>query len=172
MLSRLSKALIVMLPVIGLLLCTSSALAFGIGVAPGKMEFSLRPGDAEVQTLHVINQANQKSEFQVYVEGGNEEWFIITPGEFTLNVQETKEVEIMVAPPLTTAPEEHDFSICVVSIPPNSDLSIGAGIKVPTHVQITKLPVMAIQWWIASIVILVIVAVGLLVLWRRKARHA
>jgi len=171
MLSRLSKALIVMLPVIGLLLCTSSALAFGIGVAPGKMEFSIRPGDAEVQTLHVINQANQKSEFQVYVEGENEEWFVITPGEFTLNAQETKSVEILVAPPLTTAPEEHDFSICVVSIPPNSDLSIGAGIKVPTHVQITELPVMAIQWWIASVVILVIVAVGLLVLWRRKARH-
>ena len=171
MLSRLSKALIVMLPVIGLLLCTSSALAFGIGVAPGKMEFSLRPGDAEVQTLHVTNQANQKSEFQVYVEGEDEEWFVITPGKFTLGAQETKSVEILVAPPLTTAPEEHDFSICVVSIPPNSDLSIGAGIKVPTHVQITELPVMAIQWWIASIVILAIVAVGLLVLWRRKARH-
>ena len=171
MLSRLSKALIVMLPVIGLLLCTSSALAFGIGLAPGKMEFSLRPGDAEVQTLHVINQANQKSEFQVYVEGENEEWFMVTPGEFTLDANETKSVEIVIAPPLTTAPEEHDFSICVVSIPPNSDLSIGAGIKVPTHVQITELPVMAIQWWIASIVILAIVAVGLLVLWRRKARH-
>jgi len=172
MLRRLSKLLIVILPVMGLLLCTSAALAFGIGVAPGKMEFSLRPGDTEMQTLHVINQANQKSAFQVYVEGANEEWFIITPGEFTLNAQESKSVEILIAPPLTTAPEERDFSICVVSIPPNSDLSIGAGIKVPIHVQVTELPVMAIQWRIASVVILAIVAVGLLVLWRRKARHA
>jgi len=172
MLSRLSKTLVVILPVMGLLLCTSSVLAFGIGVAPGKMEFSLRPGDTEMQMLHVINQANQKSEFQVYVEGGNEEWLIITPGEFTLDAQETRSVEILVAPSLTTAPEEHDISICVVSIPPGSALSIGAGIKVPTHVQITELPVMPIQWWIASVIILAIIAVGLLVLWRRKARHA
>jgi len=170
--SRLSKVLIVILPAIGLLLCTSSALAFGVGVAPGKMEFSLRPGDTDTQTLHVINQANQASEFKVYFEGGNEEWLIITPGEFTLDSQGTKSVEIMVAPPLMTEPEEYDFSICVVSTPPNSDLSIGAGIKVATHVQITELPLMAIQWWIASAVILVMVAVGLLVLWWRKARHA
>ena len=122
--------------------------------------------------LHVINQASQKSEFQVYVEDGNEEWFIITPGEFALNARETKSVEILVAPPLMTAPEEHDFSICVVSIPPNSDLSIGTGIKVPAYVQITELPVMAIQWWIVSVIILAIVVVGLLVLWWRKARHA
>jgi len=172
MLSRLSKALIVMLPVIGLLLCASSALAFGIGVAPGKMEFSLRPGDAEVQTLHVINQANQKSEFQVYVEGEDEEWFVITPGKFTLGAQEAKSVEILVAPPLMTEPKDHDFSICVVSIPPNSDLSIGAGIKVLTHVQVTKLPVMAIQWWIVAAVIVIAVVIGMLFWWRRKARHA
>jgi len=172
MLRRLFKALIIVLPVTVLLLCASSALAFGIGVAPGKMEFSLRPGNTGVKTLHVANQANHKSEFQVYVEGENETWFTITPGEFTLNAQETKGVEILVAPPLTAAPKDHDFSICVVSIPPNTDLSIGAGIKVPIYVRVTELPVMAIQWWIVSIVILAIVAVGLLVLWRRKARHA
>ena len=172
MLRRLFKALIVVLPIIVLLLFTSSAAAVGIGVTPGRMEFSIRPGGTEMKTLHVINQANQKSEFQVYVEGENGAWFTIIPGEFTLNAQETRSVEILVAPPLTTAPEEHDFSICITSVPPSSDLSIGAGIKVPTHVQITELPVMAIQWWIASVVILAIVAIGLLVLWRRKARHA
>ena len=173
MLRRLFKALIVILPVMVLLLCTSSALAFGIGVAPGKMEFSLRPGDTEMQTLHVINQADQKSEFQVYVEGENEAWFTITPGAFTLNAQETKSVEILVAPSLMTEPKDHDFSICVVSIPPNTDLSIGAGIKVPTHLQITELPVMAIQWWIVSAVVIVItVVIGMLFWWRRKARHA
>jgi len=172
MLSRLFKALIVILPVIVLLLCTSAALAFGIGVTPGKMEFSIRPGDAEVQTLHVINQANQKSEFQVYVEGESEAWFTITPGEFTLNAQETKGVEILVAPPLTTVPKDHDFSICVVSIPPNSDLSIGAGIKISIHVQVTELPVMAIHWWIVSAVIVIAVVIGMLFWWRRKTRHA
>ena len=173
MLHRLpTKALIIILPVMALLLSASSVLAFGIGVAPGNMEFSIRPGDTEMQTLHVINQANKKSEFQVYVEGGNAGWFTITPCEFVLNAQESKDVEILFAPPLMTTPKECDFSICVVSVPPNLDLSIGAGIKIPAHTQITALPIMAIQWWIASITILVAVVVGLLVLWRRKTRHA
>lgn len=173
MLHRLpTKALIIMLPAMALLLSASSVLAFGMGVTPGKMEFSIRPGDTEMQTLHVINQANQKSEFQVYVEGGNANWFTITPCEFALNAHESKNVEILFAPPLTTTPEEHDFTICIVSVPPSLDLSIGAGIKIPAHIQITALPVMAIQWWIASIAILVAVVVGLLVLWRRKTRHA
>ncbi|GAI74505.1 unnamed protein product, partial [marine sediment metagenome] len=145
MLRRLLKASIVVLLIVGLLLCTSSALALSIGVAPGKMEFSLHPGDTEVQTLHVINQETQKSEFQVYAEGGNEEWFKITPDEFALNAQEAKGVEIAVAPPLMITPGDHDLSICVVSVLPGSDLCIGAGVKVPTHVQITEFPVMAIQ---------------------------
>jgi len=173
MLHRLpTKALIIILPVMALLLSVSSVLAFGIGVAPGKMEFSTRPGGTEMQTLHVINQANQKSEFQVYVEGGNAGWFTITPCELVLTAQESKDVEILFAPPLMTTPKEHDFTICIVSVPTSLDLSIGAGIKIPAHVQITGLPSMAIQWWIASVVILAIVAVGLLALWRRKTRHA
>jgi len=134
MLSRLSKVFLMVLPIIGLLLCTSSVLAFGIGVAPGKMEFSIRPGDTESKILHVINQADHTSEFQVYVEGENEEWFAITPGEFALNARETKDVEIVVALPLMAEVEEQEFSICVVSIPPDSDLNIGAGIKVPVTV--------------------------------------
>ena len=172
MLRRLSQSLIIVLPVIVLLLYASSALAFGIGVAPGKMEFTIRPGGTEAQTLHVINQADQQSEFQVYIEGGNEEWFMITPGEFSLSAHETESVAITVAPPLTTPPEDQDFTVCVVSVPPSSDLRVGAGIKVPAHVRITELPVMALQWWIASAVIFAIVTTGLLVLWRRKTRHA
>ena len=172
MLRRLSKALIIVLPIAVLLSYASSVLALGIGVAPGKMEFSIRPGSTAEKTLHVVNQADQKSELQVYVEGENEEWFMITPGEFTLEAQESKGVEIIIAPPLTTEPSEHDFSICVVSIPPGSDLNIGAGIKVPAHVRITELPIMAIQWWIASAVILTILVIGLFVLLWRKARHA
>ena len=173
MLQRLSiRALTVIVPVIVLLMSASSAFAFGIGVAPGKMDFSVRPGGSEAKTLYVINQSEQESVFRVYIEGEQAEWVKIEPGEFTLDARDTGSVEILVAPPLTAAPEEIDFPICVVSIPPNSDLNIGAGIKVSTHVQITELPVMAIQWWIAAVVILVIVAAGLLVFWWRKARHA
>ena len=166
------RALIVIVPVIVLLTSASSAFALGIGVAPGKMDFNVRPGGSEAKTLRVINQSDEESVFHVYIEGEQAQWVKITPGEFTLDGRGTESVEIMVAPSLMAAPEDHNFAICVVSIPPNSDLSIGAGIKVSTHVQITELPIMAIQWWIASVVILAIVAIGLLVLWWRKARHA
>jgi P pilus assembly chaperone PapD len=173
MLHRLfARALIVIVPVIVLLMSASSAFALGIGVAPGKMDFSVRPGSSEAQTLNVINQSDRESVFRVYIEGEQAEWVKIEPGEFTLDAQDTESVEILVAPPLTAAPEEHNFPICIVSIPPNSALNIGAGIKVSTHVQITELPVMAIQWWIVAVVILMIVAAGLLVFRWRKARHA
>jgi P pilus assembly chaperone PapD len=150
----------------------SSALALGIGVTPGKMYFSVRPGDSETKTLHVINQSDQQTEFRIYIEDEEAEWISITPDRFMLDARNTENVEILVSPPLLTTPQECDFPICVVSIPPDSDLSIGAGIKLSTHLLITELPVMAIQWWIASASIIVIVIIGLLLLWWRKRRHA
>jgi hypothetical protein len=172
MLRRLLKASIVMLPIIGLLLCTSSALALGVGVAPGKMEFQVRPGSTEVQTLYVINQSDQESEFQVYVEGKNKNWFEITPSQFILKAKETKGVEIAVAPPLITIPGDHDFSMCILCLASEPDLRMGAGVKVPTHVQITELPVMAIQWWIVAAVFVIAAAIGLLFWWRRRSHNA
>jgi len=172
MLCRLCRALIIVMPTAVLLLCNSSVLALGIGVAPGKMAFNIQPGSTGVQTLHVINQSGQESEFQVYAEGEKAEWVEITPGEFILDAQETRGVEIMIAPPLMEEPKAHILSICVVSLPPDSDLRIGAGVKVPVHVQITEFPVMAIQWWMVSAVIVVAVAIGMIVWWRRKAKHA
>lgn len=168
LLLRLSAALAIILTII----IPSSVWATGLGVAPGKMEFSVRPGGTEVQTLHVINQSDASSQFQIYVEGENTKWFKVTPGEFMLGAQEVNDVEIVLTPPLTAKPQKYEFSICVVSLPPGSDLSLGAGVKVPAHVQITELPVMAIQWWIASAVIMVVVVTGILIWRRRKARHA
>jgi hypothetical protein len=168
MLSRLLKALVVMLSIIGLLLCTSSALALGVGVAPGKMEFKVRPGGSEVQTLYVINQSDQESEFQVYVEGKNKNWFDITPSRFTLKANETRGVEITVAPPLLTIPGDRDFSTCILCLAPETDLRIGAGVKVPTHVQITAFPIMAIEWWIATAIFILALVLGIIVGRRRR----
>jgi len=169
---RLLKAFILLLPVAGVLIYASSALALGIGVTPGKMAFTVRPGSTELQTLYVINQNNSASEFEVYTEGDDGEWCTITPGKFTLDGQERKNVEISVAPPVTASPDEYDLSICIISVPPGSDLRIGAGVKVPALVQITELPVMAVQWWIASLVlILVVLAAGTIILMRRKGKH-
>jgi len=171
MAGRLAKASIALLPVIGLLLAASSALALSVGVAPGRMDFKVRPGGSEVQTLNVINQSDQASHFQVYIEGGNEGWFEITPAEFSLSAGEVRGVEITVAPSLFTVPGGHDFDMCVLCLPPETELRVGAGVKVPTHVQVTEFPIMALGWWIASAALLLALIIGIIVGWRVRARY-
>jgi P pilus assembly chaperone PapD len=152
-------------------LAASSALALGVGVAPGRMEFKVRPGGSQVQTLNIVNQSDQASRFQVYIEGGNEGWFEITPADFTLNAGEMREVEVTVAPSLFTVPGDHDFETCILCLPPETELRVGAGVKVPTHVQVTEFPIMALQWWIAATVLLLALILGLVVGWRLRARY-
>jgi len=162
---------LVIAPLICVLAYTASALALSVGVSPGKLAFHVRPGNTGINTLYVINQDDEASDFEVYAEGEKAEWFTITPGEFTLGGQEQEAVEITLSPPLSAGPEEYDITICVVSLTPGSDLRIGAGIKVSAHVQVTALPVMAFQWWIVSAVILIIIATGVFILWRRRVRY-
>jgi len=171
MTGKLAKASVVLLPIIGLALAAASALALSVGVAPGRMDFTVRPGGTEAQTLNIINQSEQASHFQVYVEGGNEGWFEITPAEFTLNAGEVRGVEIAVAPSLFTAAGDHDFDMCIVCLPPEAELRIGAGVKVPTHVQVTDFPIMALGWWIASAALLLALIIGIIVGWRIRARY-
>jgi len=159
-----------LLVVLSLIIFPSQVLALGLGVTPGKLDFSVQAGGAETKTLNVINQSDRESPFRVYVEGEFEEWFLISPGDFTLAPQQSKDVEIVVAPPLT-ASDEHDFSICVVSLPAGSDLRIGAGIKVPAHVQILEYPVaLILGGGIATLALVVLTSI--LIRWRRKAHNA
>jgi len=171
MASKLVKASAVLLPIIGIVLAASSALALSVGVAPGKMDFTVRPGGTEVQTLNIINQSEQASQFQVYVEGGHQGWFEIDPAEFTLNAGEVRGVEIAVAPPLVTAAGDHDFDMCVVCLPPEAELRVGAGIKVPTHVEVTEFPVMALGWWIAIAATLLVLIIVIIVRLIARARY-
>ena len=171
MLHRLFRPILALSVVGWLLLFPTLALAaLGIGVTPGKLEFSVRPGGTEVQTLHVVNQSNRISEFRLYVEGEYEEWFVISPGEFTLPPQQNRAVEIAVAPPFT-ATNEHDFAICVVSLPPGSALRIGAGVKVPVHVQVNEYPMALIAG--GGVAALAVIAGTIALIWRRRrARYA
>ena len=160
-----------------LLLAVSTTVpAASVGVTPGQMAFSVRAGGTDEQTLYVINQGNTTSEFNVYIEGENGDWFIITPDTFTLGAQQTKDVEIKIAPPLTAGLKDYDVKICIISMSPDSDLHIGAGIKVLAHVQVTGLPIMSLPWWIASVsiglAIVVAAVVWVLVRRRKKAKHA
>ena len=179
MLYRLLKPLILLLSIIVLLLFSSSALAVGVGVTPGKMEFSLYPGGTQAQTLSVINPSDEESKFVVYVEGEHEEWFRITPGEFTLGPQETRAVEVAVSPPLSTfiTTEHHDFSVCVVSLAPGEDLNLGAGARVAAHVQLRGFPylwswgssLMAPQWWIVTAMLAIALVAAVIIRRRRRA---
>ena len=128
-------------------------------------------GGTEMQTLNIINQSDQVSHFQVYVEGGHEGWFEITPAEFTLNAGEVTGVEIAVAPSLFAAAGDHDFDMCIVCLPPETELRVGAGVKVPTHVQVTEFPIMALEWWIAAAALLLALIIGIIVGWRVRARY-
>ncbi|MBA7573517.1 hypothetical protein ES708_15315 [subsurface metagenome] len=171
MAGKLAKASVVLLPIIGIVLAASSALALSVGVAPGRMDFEVRPGGTEVQTLNIINQSDQASQFQVYVEGGYEGWFKITPAEFTLNAGEVRGVEIAVAPSLFTAAGDHDFDMCILCLPPEAELRIGAGVKVPTHVQVTEFPIMALGWWIAIAAALLVLIIVIIVRLIVRARY-
>lgn len=171
MAGKLAKTLTILLPIIGLMLAASSALALSVGVSPGRMDFTVRPGGSEVQTLNVINQADQPSHFQVYIDGGNQGWFEITPDEFTLNGGEARGVEIAVAPSLFTTAGDHDFDMCVVCLPPETELRVGAGVKVPTHVEVTEFPIMALGWWIAIAAALLVLIIVIIVRLIARARY-
>jgi hypothetical protein len=173
MLSRPVKAAVVLLPIIGLMLAASSVLAAGVGVTPGKMEFRVRPGGMEVQTLSIINPSDEELQFLVYVEGEHEEWFKVTPSEFTLSPRENRDIEVAVTPPITAFidAKDHDLSICVVSLLSGYNLNVGAGVKVAAHVQLLEFPLMAVQWWIVTAVLIVALVMGIIVGRRRRVRY-
>lgn len=179
---KIAKLTAVLLTAVVLLLTTSTAaLAVGIGVTPGKLNFNIEAGDSESQTLYVNNPESGCSEFEIYTEGANEEWFNIEPASFTLASQEQKGVEITISPPPSAAPQEYNLSICIVSRSPDSDLIFGAGVKVQTHVQITGVkahsssPITEHPEWIAfigfAISAVLALGIGIVLRKRRKAKH-
>ncbi len=171
MFRRLFRAAITILSAAVFLMAASSVSAAGLGVTPGKVAFTVSPGSTELQTLQIINQDSQASEFEVYIEGDDNGWFTITPSRFTLESREQREVEVELSPPITADAEEYELTICVVSMPPGAQLRIGAGVKVPVHVQVTELKVMNVQWWIVSVIILACLAIGAFFWWRRRVSH-
>jgi len=162
------KVLVVAPLIIGIFFLNSSALALGVGVTPGNMEFKVSPGEVETQTLYVINQSEEHSRFNVYIEGEHTEWFKITPSEFITGPGEDRGVEIAVSPPVTASSGDLGVSICVVSMPAGSELRVGAGIRVQTHVEIEGSPVVSIQWWILSVVFVIACVIGIVV-WRYRS---
>ena len=171
MLERLFRILSVVLPLAGMMLCSSPVRAMALGVTPGRLDFNLSPGTTCVETMVVFNQDIDAAEFEVYPEGGIGRWFTIKPDRFTLQGLEQKTVEIRVSPPLTAATQDYELLLCVVSRPQDSDLRIGAGVKIPVRVQVIRGLPGDIRWWTGGIFFLALITTILLFRQRRKSRH-
>jgi hypothetical protein len=164
MFSKLTK--LGLLVIAGMVIFPIPALAWGLGVTPARLNFQTSLGGVAKQTLGVINTSEAEASFKVYVEEESE-WFTITPAEFTLLPQQSEDVEIAVATPNNT-PGKHNFTICVVSLSPNSGLSIGAGVKVPVAVDIKGLS--SATTGIIVIIVIAGVIAGVLII-RKRRQH-
>jgi len=119
------------------LVSLQSVSAIGIGVTPGTLNFSVQVGISDTQSLHVINTGTDVSNYRVYVDENYADWFDISPDNFTLGANENTEVKLTLTPSLSTK-GEFDFKIYAVSSSPSSDFSVGSGIKVPVHANVSN----------------------------------
>jgi hypothetical protein len=81
----------------------------------------------------------------VYAEGESAAWFSIEPGEFALDAGEVRAVTLVVAPPVTTRVRQYEATICVVTLQPDTDLRLGAGIRVQAHINVAVLVLSAMS---------------------------
>ena len=176
------KVVRVFLPLIsslGLLLFPSQVQALGVGVSPHELELEAYPLGSTASSFTVINASDEEGLYQVYVEGEGENWFSIAPAEFMLDPDSSQVVEVVVSPPLT-AFGEYNTSICVVSLVPASQLKVGCGIKIPTHIVITAPPPLGgvagitkglpLFWIVIAVVTAVVI--GVIIRRRRRIREA
>lgn len=166
---KLLKIAILMLPLISLILLSSPVFALGVGVTPGRLNFDVSPGSTATQSLNILNQSDSEAKIRVYLDEVFKDWFTISPAEFILNAHEAEKIEITVSPPSRTKQDLHSTTIFVIAVPSESNLQLGAGIKVAANVQIIPSPLGRIEWWIMGAGILLVLILGALV-WRKYRR--
>jgi hypothetical protein len=157
------KMLIKMLMCIMLyLMFTQTVSAFGVGVTPSKLDFSMQIGDSDTESLFVINTGTEVSNYKVYVDKDYADWFDISPDSFTLSANEGKEV-ILKLKPETSVAGDFNFMAYVVVSSASSDVSIGHGIKIPVNAKFSNSGIMLI-----ILLMLIIVGAGVAYLIRKK----
>ena len=164
--SKIVKTAILTLPLLCLIMLSSQVFALGIGVTPGKLNFDVSPGSTISQTLNVVNQSDSETKFRIYTDDDFKEWFNIQPAEFILQAHKTKDVEIVVSPPIMAKQNLHSTTIYIISTPPESKLQLGAGIKVAANVQIIPTVLFRVELWAIAGGILVAIVLGILI-WRK-----
>jgi hypothetical protein len=135
--TKLHKIIVpVLLVVIALVaLIPAHVSAIGLGISPSKLTIEVRPGAVVKETIYVMNTTGEESRFQVYTDEQYRDWIRIEPDQFVLAPDTHKIVEIVASPP-HLASGTHDLNVYVVSMSPGSGFHLGAGIKVPTRVNI------------------------------------
>ena len=136
------------------LMFTQTVSAFGVGVTPGNLDFSMQIGGSDTESLFVFNTGTEVSNYKVYVDKDYADWFDISPDNFTLNANENKEV-ILTLKPQISAIGDFNFMAYVVVSSTSSDISIGHGIKIPVHAKVSNSGIM-----LTILLILIIVGAG------------
>lgn len=169
-----------LLPLAFLVLFPGQVQALGIGVTPRELELETHPASSTSGLVKVFNTSDEKSRYQVYVEGEVEEWFTITPEEFVLDPQGSQGVRVVVSPP-PTASGEYRTSICIISLVSASELKVGAGVKVPVHIRIISAPPLATMGinltgtpllvLLGTVTFLVAALATVIFIWRRRKTY-
>ena len=111
------------------------ASALGLGISPSKLTITARPGGVVKETLYVMNTTQEESQFQIYTDEQYRDWIRIEPERFILAPDAHKSVEITASPP-HFASGIHDMHVYIVSMAPESGFHLGAGIRVPTQINV------------------------------------
>ena len=138
--------------------------AIGVGVTPGNLNFSVQAGSSDTGILYVINTGSEVSNYRVYVDEDYVDWFDISHEIFNLDAGENQAVTFTIRPP-PLAKGDVDLTAYVVSSSPDSDFSVGSGIKVPVHATVSNSGVKTV-----ILLALVIAGLGILLFIRKKKR--
>jgi len=154
---------IILLGLVVLLLTTPSVAAVSIGVSPAKVEFDVCAGESVTETLYVINTDEVGANYEVYAD---KPYLAANPEEFQLSPGEVQAVSVTVSIPENANTGGHTATISVVTSNPSSDLSMGAGVKIPVSIMVKTSGPQKTQL-ITGSAILIFVAVGI----RIKKEH-
>ena len=131
------------------------ASALGLGISPSKLTITARPGGVVKETLYVMNTTQEESQFQIYTDEQYQAWIRIKPDQFILAPDANKTVEITASPP-HFASGIHDMNVYVISTSPGSGFHLGAGIKVPTRINIEGFSISIIILFIETALIVLL----------------
>jgi hypothetical protein len=106
-------------------------------VNPSNLNFSAQAGGSDTESLFVVNNGTEISNYKVYVDEDYVNWFDILPDNFNLSGSKKKEVTFRLKPPLS-ANGKYDFKTYIVASSPSFDFCVGSDIRVPVQATVSN----------------------------------